>query len=145
MQPLENDALRRSLGMRDGATGVLLSRVEPTAPAAAHLQDGDVLLEVDGVRVGNDATVAFGSRRGERVALQHLFASLFADDKVDVKFLRDGAVRAATAALCVPKALVPAHHDNTRPPYVVVAGFVFVSLSVPYVLLLLLLLLLRPG
>jgi hypothetical protein len=37
-QKLENPHLRKSLGMKDGAKGVLLCQIEPTAPAHAALQ-----------------------------------------------------------------------------------------------------------
>jgi S1-C subfamily serine protease len=37
--------------MGDGASGVLVNRVQPTSPTAKALAKGDVLLEFDGVPI----------------------------------------------------------------------------------------------
>ena len=54
LQFLESPALRASLGMDDSSsmTGVLVSDVDATTPAAAVLKAGDVILSVDGIKVG---------------------------------------------------------------------------------------------
>jgi PDZ domain len=56
LQFLESPALRASLGMLDNEdmTGVMISDVDATAPAAAVLQPGDVVLSVDGIKVSNN-------------------------------------------------------------------------------------------
>lgn len=64
-QGLESPALRRSLGLAPHQRGVLLCRVEPTAPAAPLLRVGDVLSSFDGEQIACDGTVAF--RTGERI------------------------------------------------------------------------------
>ena len=46
-QALDNPQLRAYLGM-EGRTGVRIRGVAPTAPAAALLRTGDVLVEPDG-------------------------------------------------------------------------------------------------
>ena len=78
-QPLEAPALRASLGM-GGAKGgkggqqkgVLVTRVEPTAPGGDALRRGDVLMAFDGAPISCDGTVPF--RAGERIAFGHLVA-----------------------------------------------------------------------
>lgn len=50
-QTLENSFLRASLGMGEGASGVLVNRVQPTSPTAKALKRGDVLLAFDGVPI----------------------------------------------------------------------------------------------
>jgi S1-C subfamily serine protease len=51
LQAMENDQLRGHFHMGSEDTGVLLLSTAPTAPAAALLKKGDVVLSVDGVRV----------------------------------------------------------------------------------------------
>jgi S1-C subfamily serine protease len=60
LQFLESPALRASLGMLDNEdmTGVMISDVDATAPAAAVLQPGDVVLSVDGIKVSYAACCA---------------------------------------------------------------------------------------
>ncbi|KAG5190607.1 trypsin-like cysteine/serine peptidase domain-containing protein [Tribonema minus] len=132
LQFLESPTLRASLRMDDatGMTGVLVSDVDATAPAAAVLRPGDVILSVDGIQVANDGSVPF--REGERVALRYYFSQLFRGDAVSVTLLRDGAAATVTAPLCVPGHLCPIHFDGAPPAYAVVGGLVFTVLSEPY-------------
>ncbi|CAN6326677.1 unnamed protein product [Urochloa humidicola] len=69
LQKLENPALRESLKV-PSSEGVLVRRVEPTAPASSVLRKGDVIVSFDGVAVGCEATVPF--RSTERIAFRYL-------------------------------------------------------------------------
>lgn len=55
-QKMENPDLRKALGMKPAQKGVRIRRVEPTAPAAQHLESSDILLSFDGVEIANDGT-----------------------------------------------------------------------------------------
>lgn len=46
-QKLENASLRKSLGLDSAQKGVLVRRMEPTAPSSAVMSGGDVLLSID--------------------------------------------------------------------------------------------------
>ena len=86
-QKLESHSLRRALGLPEAVSrGVLVARVDPTAPAAAVLRRGDVILAFDGVEVSSDGTVPF--RRGERIAFSYLVSQKFVGDSVDLLVLR---------------------------------------------------------
>lgn len=58
-QKLENKSFRRSLGLPDTKSGILVTEVAPTGPWGALLKSGDVVLSCDGARVWNDGTVEF--------------------------------------------------------------------------------------
>ncbi len=135
---LENQAFRKflKLGQDDGknvrrrSTGVVVRRVQPTSGAFGILKSMDVVMEVDGIPVGNDGKIPF--RRGERVDLGGYISSLFEGDNANVKIWREGKEMEVTIPLRTIQHLVPSHFDNKPPPYLICSGFVFTKLSVPY-------------
>lgn len=130
-QPLESPALRAASGMAERHKGILISRVLPTSPSAAVLRRGDVLLAFDGARVGNDGSVPF--RAGERIAFSHLVAQRFVGDTATLALLRGGQELEVAVPLAVPHLLIPPFHSGAAPPpYLIVAGLVFVACSDPY-------------
>jgi hypothetical protein len=54
--------------------GVLIRRVEPTAPAHAAVAAYDILLSFDGIDISNDGTVPF--RSGERISFSYLVSQV---------------------------------------------------------------------
>ena len=154
LQPMENDQLRSFFGMHENDTGVLVLSTAPTAPATALLQKGDVVLEVDSIRVANDGTIPF--REGafkERVQLSYFFTQRFATDSVRLTILRAGQRLEVTVPLWVPQRLVPrtllqknyidaATNAGTGsggsivggvPSYLMVGGLVMLALSKEYI------------
>ncbi|CAM6127525.1 unnamed protein product [Calypogeia fissa] len=129
-QRLENSALRAALKMTTTQKGVLIRRVEPTAPAAQVLKVGDVLMKFDGVSVANEGTVPF--QAGERIAFTFLASQKYSGDIVEVEILRDGEVMTLQTALKSPIRLVPVHIDGKQPSYLIVAGLVFTVVSQPF-------------
>lgn len=76
-QPMESPALRRHKRLPEGRSGILITKVDPLAPANEVLRRGDVLMAVDGVDLANDGTIPF--RKGERVEVRvcvYVFAFL---------------------------------------------------------------------
>ena len=154
LQPMENDQLRSYFGMQENDTGVLVLSTAPTAPASAFLEKGDVVLEVDSIRVANDGTIPF--REGafkERVQLSYFFTQRFATDSVRLVILRAGKRLEVTVPLWVPQRLVPrtllqknyinaATNSGTGsggsivggvPSYLMVGGLVMLALSKEYI------------
>lgn len=71
-QTLENDALRRHLGLRDGETGIRINEIARGSSADGFLQPNDVLLEIAGDPVYNDGRIPF--RRDQRIGIGlHVF------------------------------------------------------------------------
>jgi len=128
---LENASFRKSLGMKDGMSGVRIKSMEPTAASLNILQKNDVILEIDGISLGNDGKVPF--RPGERVSMACYLQTKFNGDLVSVNLLRDGEIlEDLRVPVSIQSRLVPTHFQNQPPPYIVVAGLVFTILSIPY-------------
>lgn len=126
-QPLDNHAMREAVGALEG--GILVKRVELTAPAAGVLQQRDVLLSIAGRAIGSGGTVHF--RRRERIAFPYVTSRLRPGDDVEVEVLRAGAIHRCRLELAWPLPLVTMHPPQP-PAYIVFGGLVFVPLSEPY-------------
>jgi hypothetical protein len=133
-QDLTNPALRSSLGLRPGESGVRLTQVAPNGSAASVLKPGDVLLELGGFKL--DPTGRYQHPLYGRM----LFALLFSDGRkpgetLPAKVLRDGQQLELTLPL---RRMLP--DDDVVPPYVfgrgpeysIVGGLVFQELTRPY-------------
>ncbi|MED6106034.1 Protease Do-like 9 [Stylosanthes scabra] len=104
-QKMENPDLRMAMGMRTDQKGVRIRRVDPTAPESKVLKASDVILSFDGVDIANDGTV---------------------------KVLRNSEVLNFDIKLDSHRRLIPAHTKGRPPSYYIIAGFVFTTVSVPY-------------
>ncbi|MBI3563586.1 MAG: trypsin-like peptidase domain-containing protein [Elusimicrobia bacterium] len=126
-QETENPALRRSLGLPDDATGVLVSKVQFGSTAWGLLQPGDALTRLDGVAVGQNGTVPL--RGDERVDLGDLVARHQIGDRMDAVVVRGGKTLAVPLTLKKLVELVPGPQHDAVPGYFVLGGFVFMTLS----------------
>ncbi|CAO2144641.1 unnamed protein product [Urochloa humidicola] len=129
-QKMENPDLRKAMGLKPDQKGVRVMRVDPTSPATGCLQPSDIILRFDGVDIGNDGTVPF--RHGERIAFSYLVSKKYSGEKTLVKVMRDSEVHEFEITLATQKPLIPGHLKGRPPSYYIVAGFVFVALSVSY-------------
>ncbi|CAN6372743.1 unnamed protein product [Urochloa humidicola] len=127
---MENPDLRKAMGMKPDQKGVCVMRVEPTSPASGCLQPSDIILSFDGVDIGNDGTVPF--RHGERIGFSYLVSKKYTGEKALVKVMRDSEVHEFEITLATHKRLIPCHLKGRPPSYYIVAGIVFVAVSVPY-------------
>lgn len=117
----------------------MVGHVAPTSKSNSLLLPQDVLTAIDDVPVANDGKIPF--RHGERVSLQCYVQTKFPGDTVRCSLLRrpstdsDAVVPPEEIQVEVPVTPsvrpVPAHHNNDRPPYLVVSGLVFTELSAP--------------
>ncbi|XP_066361785.1 protease Do-like 2, chloroplastic [Miscanthus floridulus] len=130
LQKLENPALRESLKV-PSSEGVLVRRVEPTAPASSVLRKGDVIVSFDGIAVGCEATVLF--RSTERIAFRYLTSQKYAGDIAQLGIIRDGNSMKVQTILQPRKHLVPFHVEGGQPSYLIVAGLVFTPLTEPFI------------
>ncbi len=133
-QDLTNPALRESLGLAPGETGIRLTRVLPHGSAGGVLKPGDVVLELGGSKL--DPTGYYEHPLYGRM----LFALLFTDgrrpgDTMPAKVLRDGQ----RLELPLPLRAMRPEQDRVQPyvygrgpDYVVIGGLVFQELSRPY-------------
>uniref|UniRef100_J3M3Y7 PDZ domain-containing protein n=1 Tax=Oryza brachyantha TaxID=4533 RepID=J3M3Y7_ORYBR len=130
LQKLENPALRESLKV-PSSEGVLVRRVEPTAPASKVLRKGDVITSFDGVNVGCEGTVPF--RSTERIAFRYLTSQKYAGDVAQLGIIRAGNIMKVQTVLQPRKHLVPFHVEGGQPSYLIVAGLVFTPLTEPFI------------
>ncbi len=127
-QKLENAALKASLGVPAGSTGVLLTDVD-AAPAGGFLEEGDVLLSLGERDVADDGTVEL--RSGERTDLSQVTDVMPVGTRVAVRYLRDGVVHSSEIELGRARGegqLVPRLFDRNA-DYFIFGGLGFVPLT----------------
>jgi S1-C subfamily serine protease len=130
-QTLESRSHRRSLGLtRATPGGVLVTGVSFEGSCWGILKPGDVLLEIDGVKVGADGGVRF--RRGERLSYTYVVTRRHVGDHVAIRIWRKGRAKKLVIKLVPPRFLVPEDAYDVRPTYYVFAGLVFAPLSRDY-------------
>ena len=71
-----------SRDLQAGQKGVLIRRIEPTAPVHKVLKKGDILLSFDGIDIANDGTVPF--RSGERISFNYLVSKKYTSEQVEL-------------------------------------------------------------
>ncbi|XWS51005.1 hypothetical protein CRYUN_Cryun12cG0139400 [Craigia yunnanensis] len=129
-QKMENPDLRTATGMKPDQKGVRIRRVDPTAPESGVLKSSDIMLSFDGVDIANDGTVPF--RHGERIGFSYLVSQKYTGDSSAIKVLRDSEILNFNIKLASHRRLIPAHSKGSPPSYYIIAGFVFTTVSVPY-------------
>jgi len=129
-QNLENPALRGYLQLPKGTSGVRITSISKTSEAYPMIQEGDVLLSIDGIKVANDGTIP--ASFGERVFLRSYFTELFRGDELSLGILRNGERLDVTVTVGVPSRKVPVHFKDDLPEFLVVGGLVFIVLSQRY-------------
>ncbi|KAM7471331.1 hypothetical protein LguiA_009514 [Lonicera macranthoides] len=129
-QKMENPDLRMSMGMKSDQKGVRIRRIDPTAPEFKVLKPSDIILSFDGVDIANDGTVPF--RHGERIGFSYLVSQKYTGDNAAIKVLRDSEIQKFDINLASHRKLIPAHNKGRPPSYYIIAGFVFTTVSVPY-------------
>ena len=123
----ENPTLREFYKIKDKKGGILISRVLPYSSSSGKLQEGDVILEIDGVPVAEDGTFQF--RNIERLLATHLISQKQIGEKLSFKIIRDGKEQELTFSLLPFNPFVPNPYSARNPPYYIYGGFVFTVLS----------------
>lgn len=130
-QKAQNPHLRESRGVSEKNTGVLVTRVAAGSPADGVIEEGDILLSINGARIFSDGTTNF--RGNERTNFSHLTDSHQIGDEVSVEILRDGERKELSVTLS--KGLADVRLINTNygsPSYYIFAGCVFSPLTFNY-------------
>ncbi|KAG2307708.1 hypothetical protein Bca52824_027456 [Brassica carinata] len=71
-------------------------------------------------------------RHGERIGFSYLISQKYTGDSALVKILRNKEIFEFNIKLAIHKKLIPGHIGGKPPSYFIVAGFVFTTVSVPY-------------
>jgi len=131
VQPLENKTLRKYHKMTEQQTGVVIQKPMYLSPFYQHVKQDDILLEVDGVPIGDNGTISF--RKNERITFDYLFTRKVVGDKVPLKILRQGEVLdiEPVALYECPNLIPRLHNYDCSPSFYIIGGLVFMPLSEP--------------
>lgn len=130
LQPVENDAHRRLLGLREDESGGLVTAVQHGGSADGVLEPGDVLLSIGGKALDEDLSVLLADVGP--VLFSHLVRSRQVGDTITVAYLRRGERRQSPVKLRNTEKLVPGPRYDRERPYLVFGGLVFVPLDHDY-------------
>lgn len=123
----ENTNMRRFYGIDSLEGGVVVTKLLPYSSAYGNLQEGDVILEIDGVTIGEDGTFDF--RGNERLTLPFLISKKQLDDPIEFKIIRNAKTENIKFNLTPFTNLIPFPNDIQVPTYYIHGGLVFTILS----------------
>ncbi len=126
-QSTENDGLRKALSLPADNSGVLITKIGFGTTGWDALKEGDVLLRVDGVKIGQDGTIPF--RDDERIDFSDLISRRQVGETLDAVVMRGGKETAVKLPLRGSADLVPGPRYDARPSYFIAGGLVFMPLS----------------
>ena len=128
-QDIESSHMRKYLKMGEDETGVLVRKVLKTSCGHGQILRGDVLMEINSVKIADDGSVHF--RGKERIYWCHLVHMAFPGETITATVLRAGKKLSVDITAGIHSELVPRLFD-VQPSYVVYSGLVFTTLSRPY-------------
>lgn len=122
-----NPALRDSLRIPDGASGVAVLMVDPFGSARQILREGDVLTDIDGHAIAADGTIKLD---GDVVIFPEILERKQWGDSVELTVWRDNGELTLGVPLTNPyDPFVYRNTYNVRPRYYLYGGLVFAPLS----------------
>lgn len=125
--PLFNPAMRKALNLPNDGSGVLVTNVSPTGSSDGVLQPGDVVTELDGLKVDSAGNVLIDN---EKVNMNEIVERKFAGDKIKVRFKRGDTWHDSELTLKpLPAARMYSIQYEKKPRYITVAGLVFQPLD----------------
>ena len=130
VQTIENKALRETLALSPKAGGLLVTAVAKNSDVSELIQPGDVLLEIDGHKIGRDGKVAL--KDGLRVESSHLEYAKQVGDSLTLRIQRKGKAKNIDIKLGARKIRVSHKQYDIKPSYFVFAGMLFQPLSQGY-------------
>jgi S1-C subfamily serine protease len=129
-QPLENPALRAHLGMKAAHSGVLVTAVQFGSSAWGQLAAGDVMMELDGLRIADNGTVRYRGRY--RCQFDAIIGDHHCGDVVRARVLRAGKVVTVQMTMQPMAWLVPRIEFDRRPMWFLYGGLVFQRLTAEF-------------
>jgi S1-C subfamily serine protease len=124
---LENPDYRSFLGMNDDMGGIVVHKVVKDTSADSFLDDGDVILSIDGKDIANDGSIVF---EGGRIDFSFLISSKQIGDGIRMNVLRDKEVITLSFPLKREAGRIPWYNEyETLPEYYIFGGIIFQVLS----------------
>jgi len=122
-QTMDNPYLREKYGMQENQKGILLRGIPALSCAKAHLEVGDVILEINGTPMNNDGSMRIEALK--HVDYRYLINSSKIGDDITFKVLRVGKVLDTTFCLAdtfsSTHTIIPRAYGQ-QPSYYIVAG-----------------------
>lgn len=140
IQTLENPALRAYYGLSDKQTGIRIKTIDKLCDANSKLKPDDILLEIDGLTISNEATVDIPGI-GNRIDMLHVTHRKFIGDQVQLKILRKNNatnqfethhIAVTLDRVPLETEIVPQNEFDKMPTYYIVSGVSFTPLSRNY-------------
>jgi len=129
-QKMENPGMKRSFGISEAETGVLVRHILPESPSEGLIRKGDVIQAIEGHSIADDGTVIF--RQKDRTIFNYYVDVQQINESVSIELLRDSKPKTVTVTLSKPKKdlrLVPLEQYDQLPRYFVYGGIVFSPLT----------------
>jgi len=123
----ENASLRKFYQADNEEGGIFVTKVLPFSPADGNLQEGDIILKINNISIGEDGTFAF--RNGERLGMPYLITKNQLGEEVHFRIIRGGKKKNISLELKPFTSLVPDRYHFKKPPYYIYGGLVFTVLS----------------
>ena len=128
IQGMENQNLKKYYGMKK-RTGVVITQVIEGSSCDGYLKKDDILLEIDGIKVADDATIIMAGNG--RVAANYLIRLHHIGDNFEATILRNHKEMKISIPLKAEITLIPFEHEK-RPKYYIFGGMVFMPLTKNY-------------
>eukprot|EP00485_Elphidium_margaritaceum_P013112 CAMPEP_0202694320 /NCGR_PEP_ID=MMETSP1385-20130828/8205_1 /ASSEMBLY_ACC=CAM_ASM_000861 /TAXON_ID=933848 /ORGANISM="Elphidium margaritaceum" /LENGTH=580 /DNA_ID=CAMNT_0049350139 /DNA_START=13 /DNA_END=1755 /DNA_ORIENTATION=+ len=129
-----NKKKKKKKKKRKAMEGILVNVTYPLTDMHDKLKPNDAILSIDGVDVGEDGTIPypFPSDGVSRISFCYITSNKYCGDTVNLKVLRDGEIIQVNTKIDFFDNLVPPHLYEKDVSYYIFGGFVFLSLSRPY-------------
>lgn len=125
-QTMDNQDMRSFYGMNEEQTGILVRKVHPGSPVRGQLEEGDIILSIDGVQVASDGTVPF--RDEERMQFNYIVQQRQIGERIRIEVLREKAIYQKSISLTMHAGGRDEKSYN-EPTYYIFAGFIFMPLT----------------
>jgi len=129
-QTVENDALRRKLGLAKGVGGLMIAELYKN-DANNPLKEGDVITAIGGQSIDSDGKVTV--RYDLRLSALYLVQKYAKDGMLDVSLLRDGKPMRLTVPVARQRELVVPYLQNRSPRYFIYGPLVFCTATQEYI------------
>jgi len=133
-QKMENPDIREYFGIMEDQVGILVDKVYQNSPVREWVKPDDIILSVDGYKVGNDGTIEF--RRGYRTFFEYVIQRHQINDILSLEIMREKhpiiKLRCPLTERINSWRLVPPEHYDIGPTYYILGGLVFEPLTLNY-------------
>ena len=132
-QTIRNSAFSEKYHIEEEQTGVIVTQTAFGSPAAEVLEQGDVLMMIDGRVVAGDGTVEF--RPGSRTSLDYMVNRRQIGETIPLEIVRNGiseTIELTLRSTLSDLVLVSDKIYDIPPEYFIFGGVVFIPLTLNY-------------